>query len=437
MTDRLAGRLPAALTAYRVAATALVPLVPAWLARRVKRGKEDPDRLAERRGWATIDRPDGDLVWAHGASIGESLSLLPLVEAIARRGTPVLVTSGTRTAAEILARRLPAGARHQYVPLDAPPFWRRFLDYWQPHAALFAESEIWPGAVIELARREVPLILVNARMSERSFAGWSRAPGVARALMSRVALGLAQGEADARRLTELGVPSVGVAGNLKFDIAPPPADPAAVERLGVALARRTVWLAASTHPGEEGAVIAAHHAARARLPRLLTILAPRHPTRTGEVAGLLAAAGLSVQRRSQGGEPGEAPDVYLVDTVGELGLFFRAAPLAFMGGSLMPHGGHNPIEPARLGAAILHGPDVANHAEVYAALAQAGGALRLADGAALAAALPDLLADPAGLRGMARAASVAVEGFSGALERTMRAIEPYLPPARPDRVTVW
>ena len=433
----MAERLPATLIAYRYAATAIAPLVPAYLGRRAARGKEDSGRLAERRGYATLDRPAGAVVWAHGASIGESLSLLPLVDSIVRRGTPVLVTSGTKTSADVLARRLPAGARHQYVPLDCPPFWRRFLTYWQPHLAMFAESEIWPGAVMDLAVRDIPLALVNGRMSERSAAGWARAPATAKALFSRLSLCLAQSDADASRLTRLGAPAVRSVGNLKFDIAPPPADPAAVEELKTVLAHRPVWLAASTHEGEEDAAMDAHLAARSLLPGLLTIVAPRHPERADDVAGLAQLAGLSLQRHSAGAPIATETELYLVDRVGDLGLFFRTVPLAFMGASLAPGDGHNPIEPARLGNAILHGPTVANHAEIYEALDRAGGALCVENAAALASVLPGLLLDPAGLRNMARAASLTVDGFGGALERTVTMLEPFLPAPAPDRVTVW
>ncbi|HVL72763.1 MAG TPA: 3-deoxy-D-manno-octulosonic acid transferase [Beijerinckiaceae bacterium] len=421
----MSGALPAPLWLYRAGTALLEPAAVALLLWRTRRGKEDPQRRRERRGIATAPRPEGPLVWLHGASIGETLSLLPLGERLTRRGLNLLLTSGTRTSAELLSRRLPPGAVHQFLPVDVPRWVRRFLDHWRPDLVLFAESEIWPNVLTELDRRGVPIVLVNARLSERSARRWQKVPEAATALLSRFALCLAQSQADAERLSRLGAP-VAVAGNLKFDVSPPPADPRVLGQLSGLVAGRPVWVAASTHPGEEEAVLAAH-AAFAERPDLLTIIVPRHPVRGAQVASLAAAAGLAYARRSEGGRPDRDVQVYIADTVGELGLFYRLTPLAFMGGSLVPHGGQNPIEPAKLGAAILHGPHVHNFADVYAAIDRAGGALPVPDADALARSLADLLPDPGLTRDMARAAGDAVEALGGALDRTLRAIEPYLP----------
>ena len=377
------------------------------------------------------------MVWAHGASIGETQALLPLVEALAHRGLKVLVTSGTRTSADLLARRLPPGARHQFVPLDFPAAVDRFLDHWRPSLALFCESEVWPNFVIGLERRRIPLVLVNGRISERSHAGWARRPAIARALFGRFSLCLAQTAADAERLADLGAPVAGVSGNLKFDIPPLPADPAAVEVLSGVLAGRPIWMAASTHPGEDEAVFATHLAVRQRRPGLLTLLAPRHPERGGAIAQAARAAGLGAGQRSRGGRPDESADLHLVDTVGEFGLFYRLAPLVFMGGSLVPHGGQNPIEPARLGAAVLHGPHVANFAEIYGRLDGSGGARGVQDAAALATAVGEMLGQPAGLREMARRGRSEIEALGGAVARTLAAIAPLLPAPRPPGEAFW
>ncbi len=429
--------LPAPLVAYRIATTLLAPLAPALLTWRARQNKEDSDRLGERRGRPSRARPAGDLIWVHGASIGETQSLLPLIDALVGRGLKVLVTSGTRTSADILERRLPPGARHQYLPLDVPFLVGRFLDHWRPHLALFAESEIWPNILVELDRRRVPLILVNARLSARSFQGWRRVPGVARALFDRFALCIAQSGDDAGRLDALGASPVEISGNLKFDVAPLPADPAAVESLSGLFAGRPIWVAASTHPGEDEQVIAAHVAMRERRPGLLTILAPRHPACAGEIADYATSAGLATARHSHGERPASPVDLYLVDTVGELGLFYRLAPLAFMGGSLVPHGGQNPIEPVRLGAAVLHGPHVDNFREVYEMLDAAGGAQAVADYETLAAAAADLLGQPGRMREMARRGAGAVEQMAGALARTLRWIDPFLPPPRDPHEALW
>lgn len=417
--------LPKTLVAYRAVATAFSPLAPAFLRRRAARGKEDPERLGERFGQAGLARADGDIVWAHGASIGETQALLPLVEALVRKGQSVLVTSGTRTSAEILEKRLPAGAFHQYVPLDVPRYVRRFLDHWRPRLVLFAESEIWPSILTELERRRVPLALVNGRLSPRSFQGWQRAPGTARALFSRFTLCLAQTPGDAERLTNLGAPAVRTVGNLKFDVPPLPADPSTVEALSSRLAGRPIWMAASTHPGEDEAIIATHIALRAQRAGLLTLIAPRHPARGEDIAAYARSAGLGVTRRSRGEAAEATADIHLVDTVGELGLFYRVSPLVLMGGSLVPHGGQNPIEPARLGAAVLHGPHVFNFTDIYAELDRSGGAVAIESGR-LTATVADLLSRPGTMREMARAGAATISGLGGALAATLEALAPYL-----------
>ena len=418
--------MPFLLRLYHYGLAALEPAAAAILMARRRKGKEDPERMCERRGIAGRERPPGHLAWLHGASIGETMAILPLIERLSRRGVTVLVTSGTRTSADIIAKRLPPGAIHQFVPIDVPRYMRRFLDYWQPDIALFAESEIWPNAILALEYREIPLILINGRLSERSFRRWSRVPKLAEALLARFSLCLAQNMGDAERLQRLGAPHVAVAGNLKFDSPPPPADPRTVAALQGMIAGRPVWVAASTHPGEEEMVVAIHRALARRYPKLLTIIAPRHPHRGEAVAEIATDSALKPARRSLGEQPERDVDFYIADTIGELGLFYRLTPLVFVGGSLIPHGGQNPIEPAKLGTAILHGPHVHNFAEVYATIDRAGGALPVADAKALAAALEDLIADTALTREMARAGYEAVQSLGGALERTLRAVEPYI-----------
>jgi 3-deoxy-D-manno-octulosonic-acid transferase len=417
---------PLALRTYRVASGLLGPFTRLLLAERARRGKEERTRIGERRGEATRPRPAGRLAWLHGASVGETVSMLPLIERLVARGLTVLVTSGTVTSARLLEWRLPPGAIYQFVPLDVPSYVRRFLEHWRPDIALLAESELWPNLIVETDARGIPLVLVNGRMSERSFRRWQKMPDMIGALLGRFDLCLAQSRADADRLARLGAPRVGVAGNLKFDVPPPPADPLRLSGLTGLVGDRPVWVAASTHGGEEEQVIDAHLALMQRFPHLLTIIAPRHPARGEEVARIAEDARLHVGLRSRGLEPDGATDIYVADTIGELGLFYRIAPLVFMGGSLIPHGGQNPIEPAKLGAAILHGPHVHNFTDVYAALDKNGGALALADGADLATSLGRLFVDGAGVRAMARAASETVDSLGGAVDRTLQAIEPFL-----------
>ena len=416
---------PATLRLYEAGMGLLAPFAGAILDRRMLRGKEDPARRGERLGWAGLPRPAGPLAWLHGASVGETVSLLPLVERLAAKGVTPLVTSGTVNSARVMGARLPAGALHQFVPLDAPRFLARFLDHWRPGLALIAESELWPGIVAALARRGVPLVIANGRMSARSARRWARLPRTAGALMARVELCLAQSEADAARFEALGARDARCVGNLKFDAPAPPADPAALAAVTRALDDRPVLLAASTHPGEEEGVLEAHARLRNQVPGLLTILLPRHPERGAAVAALATGLGV-VARRSAGALPDGACEVYVADTIGETGLFYRAAGLVFVGGSLVPHGGQNPIEPGRLGRAVLHGPHVRNFAEVYAALDVAGGAAEVADAAALAEVGGALLADPGRLAAMGEAARVHLEGQGGATTRTMAAIKPIL-----------
>jgi 3-deoxy-D-manno-octulosonic-acid transferase len=419
-------RLPTLIRAYRAGVTVLEPAVLGLLYWRQRQGREERTRLGERRGYPSRARPAGHLAWVHGASIGETLSLLPVIERLTQRGLSVLVTSGTRTSAALIARRLPPGAVHQFVPLDVPRYIRRFLDHWRPNLTLVAESEIWPNTIVELDRRLIPLILVNARMSDRSYRRWQKLPRVIGALLSRFALCLAQTPTDAERLARLGAAQVAVAGNLKFDSPPPPADPRVVAHLSGLLAGRPVWLAASTHPGEEEVIITVHRALAARHPHLLTIIAPRHPHRGPEIAGLAQRAGLRPARRSEGVPPDRATDIYVADTVGEMGLFYRLSPVVLMGGSLVAHGGQNPIEPAKLGAAILHGPYVHNFTEIFAVLDAARGARVVEDSPALARAVNELLASGARTREMARAAAEAVQALGGAVERTLQSVEPFI-----------
>lgn len=418
--------LPLSLKTYRAATGLLGPFTGLLLRERARRGKEEKTRLGERRGEATHSRPTGRLAWLHGASVGESLSILPIAERLTQRGLSVLITSGTVTSARLIERRLPPGALHQFVPLDVPRYVRRFLDHWRPDLALVAESELWPNVLIEVDERHIPLMLVNARMSERSFRRWSRLSGMIGALLGRIDLCLAQSPADADRLARLGAPRVGVVGNLKFDSPAPPADPLRVSTLRGLISGRPVWLAASTHPGEEEQIVAVHKALGPYFPGLLTIIAPRHPQRGEDIAFIASDSGLKTALRSRGLEPDGATDVYVADTIGELGLFYRLAPVVFMGGSLVPHGGQNPIEPGKLGAAIIHGPHVHNFTDVYAALDRDGGSVAVQDAQGLANTVGALLSDVARLRAMARAAGETVEGLGGAVDRTMQAIEPFL-----------
>jgi 3-deoxy-D-manno-octulosonic-acid transferase len=420
-------RVPLVLQLYRLASTAAAQPLATWLlTQRIKRGKEDPARLAERYGQASVPRPSGPLVWLHGASVGELLAIVPLVERLRAMNFAVLVTSGTVTSAALAAQRLPAGAVHQFIPLDAPKFVAQFLDHWHPDLALFVESDLWPNLILASSDRGIPIILVNGRVSERSFQRWRLASGGIAALLERFDLCLTQSNADTQRYARLGASHITSIGNLKLDVPPPPVDRAILRDLKSAIGVRLVIAAASTHAGEETAVIGAHKRLRTKHSSLLTVIAPRHPERGRAVADMAKAAGLSVAQRSRGELPKSDVDIFVADTLGELGLVYRLAPIVFMGGSLASHGGQNPIEPIRLGAAVVHGPHVWNFAEIYDALDAARGAQAIADEETLTTCLSAWLTDPTSRTAVADAAMTTVRTLSGALERTLTALEPYL-----------
>lgn len=422
----MAKRIPRTFTTYRLLAAALTPLAGTLLKRRLVRGKEHPTRIGERRGEASVPRPDGPLVWIHGASVGELVAALPIVERLRAREFPVLVTSGTVTSAELASQRLPANVIHQFVPLDSPVFVKRFLDHWRPDLALFVESDLWPNLIFGTAQRHIPLILLNGRMSERSFARWQRLPKTIETLLEQFDLCLVRAPEDAERFGALGAPRIQTTGNVKLDVPPLAADIKVLTALRIAIAGRPVIVAASTHPDEEGLVLEAHRRLRLDYPRLLTIIVPRHPERGSEVAALAMSRNLETVQRSLGTLPNAATEIYVGDTLGELGLIYRLASVVFMGGSLIPHGGQNPIEPIKLGAPVVHGVHVENFADLYAALDKASGTGPVADATDLAVRLKALLGDSKMRGRLAAAGRKTIEALAGAADRSMAAIEPYL-----------
>lgn len=404
-------RLPLSLRAW-LALSHLVPLVaPALLARRRARGKEDPDRMAEKLARPGVPRPAGRLVWMHAVGLGEVLALPAL--AVALRvlipGLSVLITSSTRGSAEALAANLPEGALHQFLPLDCPSHARRFLDHWRPALSLWAERDVWPALVTETRARDIPLALINGRMNAASLRSKLRARRGFAALYGLFDHIGVQDEASAAHFAALGV-TAEVTGGLKAGALPLADLPGIRAANATALAGRRLWLAASTHPGEEAVAAAAHRALLAADPGAVLVIAPRQPARAGEALAACAAEGLVAQLLPADGRiPADLPAAaaLVVGRLGQMGLWYRLADAAFVGGSLAPVGGHNPFEPARLDCAVLHGPDTGNFAEDYAAFHAAGAALPVGDAAALAAAL----ADAAGLAALrSRAAAVADRG---------------------------
>lgn len=414
---------------YRLLTRLVQPMVPLLLTYRERRGKEDPLRRDERLGRASLPRPPGQLVWLHAASVGETLAVLPLLDALRaeRPAASFLLTTGTVTSAKIASERLGSRAIHQYVPLDAPQFVRDFLDHWKPDLGIFTESEIWPNLILESSARHIPLLLVNARMTDRSFKRWRRSKGMARPLFSRFNLVLAQNETLARRFTLLGAPQVKAYGNLKIDAPLPPIDLNEYARLRASLEGRPVLIATSTHDGEEQIVADAHRMLAADIPGLCTIIAPRHPERGTAIAQMLRAKGVSTAQRSTGAPIERGCQTYVADTIGELGLFYKLATVAFVGGSLVDRGGQNPIEAVRQGVLVLTGPHSSNFADAYRVLFEHNGAVEVRSASEMAEAARRLFADPAELARMRKRATEALSTVSGALPRTVQTLLGYIP----------
>jgi 3-deoxy-D-manno-octulosonic-acid transferase len=396
---------------------------------RERRGKEDPQRRNERLGQPRIPRPVGRLAWFHAASVGETNAILPLIAALRdeRPSLSFLLTTGTVTSAKLASERLGPRTVHQYAPLDTPQYVRGFLDHWQPDLAVLTESEIWPNLILETSARTIPLALVNARMTKRSYRRWRSNAGISRPLFSRFSLVLAQNEALVRRFKSLGATSIVAAGNLKIDTPPQPVDSAALNLLRPSLEGRPLLVAASTHEGEDAIVAEAHNHLRGTVPDLCTIIAPRHPERGTAVASLLKERGLNVAQRSLGALPDRTSDAYVADTIGELGLLYSLAPVAFIGGSLVDRGGQNPIEAVRQGAAVITGPHWHNFSDTYRALLDHEAVVVVRSATELAGAAGRLLGDQAELRRMRDRAAIALAALSGALPRTVEALLRLLP----------
>lgn len=425
MSERLARMM---LSMYRVAGSAAYPLAGPYVAWRASKGKEDRARSRERYGKASQERPDGPLIWVHAASVGETNAVVPLVRCILEYGVTVVLTTGTVTSARLVAERLGDHVIHQYVPLDLKPAVSRFLNHWHPDLAIIAESEIWPNTILELGARSVPQVLVNGRMSDRSFASWKKRSNIAEALFENLAHVVAQSEVDGERFRALGARPVTVSGNLKVDTPPPPVDETELFTLRRQIGQRPTWAAISTHDGEEAIAAEVHKTLQARHAGLFTVVVPRHPERADQLVNEIEAMGLKVARRSIGEQITPDTDILLGDTIGEMGLYLRLTEIAFVGRSLTAEGGQNPLEPAMLDTAVLAGRNVQNFRESYQRLLDAGGAKLVRDRAMLAGAVNFLLTNEAARRQMMVAGAATVEDMRGALARTLKALEPYIQP---------
>ena len=423
------------LKAYRIAMRAAEPLAPTILSWRQRRGKEDASRLDERLGQPSTARPEGTLIWIHAASVGETNAILPLIDGLRlqRPDLRFLLTTGTTTSAAHAGSRLAPCDIHQYVPLDSPRFVTRFIDHWKPDLAVFTESEIWPNLILATAARGIPLALVNARMSPRSYKRWMKQRAVSRPLFNRFSVVLAQTEKLSRWFADLGARHSRPSGNLKVDAPPLPVDQTALAALQLALGGRPRVVVACTHQGEDEIAADAHQLLAATVPNICTIIAPRHPERGPAIATLLRARGMTVAVRSAGQLPDAATEIYIADTIGELGTLYRLTTIAFLGKSLGvgpgSYGGQNPIEAIRHGTAVLTGPNVGNFQEIYQALFKQGGAVSVTNAATLADAVQRLLNEPAALAALNAGGLSALERLSGALPATIEALLPLLPTA--------
>jgi len=410
------------------ATTLAVPVLRLSLRRRAARGKEIAARLPERWGDDATPRPAGQLLWLHAASVGETISLLPVLSALAKADVGILMTTGTVTSADLLTQRLPElglqdRVLHRFVPLDVPAWVARFLDHWHPDAVAFVESELWPNLLGACRVRRIPTMLINARISAGSLRAWQRAPAMARSILAGFSRIHARGREDADRLLSLGARDVTSPGDLKFAAPELPAEPSTLARLRGLIGDRPVWVAASTHPGEEIEVAAAHRTLIADFPNLLTIVAPRHPDRGAELATALQAP-----RRGAGEPPPEGAGIWIADTMGELGLWYRLANAAFVGRSLLPPGGgQNPLEPARLRCPVVVGPYTDNFTDPIARLRDVHALVEVADAAGLAAAIAVLLRDGPSRSAQTQRACDAVQLYAGLPGHTAEVLLGLLP----------
>ncbi|MBO6718215.1 MAG: 3-deoxy-D-manno-octulosonic acid transferase [Rhizobiaceae bacterium] len=416
------------LATYRWSGAVAYPFVGGYVAWRATRGMEDRGRHRERYGRSAIDRPDGPVVWVHAVNDSETLAVCALIGRILALGINIVLTTGTVSSARIARERLGDRVIHQYVPLDLKPAVGRFLDHWAPDLAIIAESEIWPMTILELGDRRIPVVLVNGRMSDRAFAGWRRWPWLAEALMENLSIAITQSEKDAERFRALGARPVAVSGNLKTDIDPPPVDELELRRVMSQIGERPLWSALLTHPGEEAAAGEVQKLIMARFPGALTIIMPRDPSRGDAIESELSAMGLNVVRRSRRDKITGKSHVLLCDQPGESGLCLRLSDIAFFGGSLLGKGGENPIDAIALGAAVLSGQDIDYHREIYQPLMNKGGVRLVRDKEMLAGAVNYLLRNEEARRKIADGGAAALKGMRGALDLTVRSLEPFIHP---------
>jgi 3-deoxy-D-manno-octulosonic-acid transferase len=349
------------------------PFISAYLGWRAFKGREDKNRIRERVGFPTQPRPEKSLLWVHAVSVGESVAALTIIEAILKKYPEiyVLLTTTTVSSAKIIEKRLPKNVIHQFCPVDTPQAVKRFLNHWQPELAIWIESEFWPNLMHETQTRGIPTILLNGRMSRKSFSNWQKLKGLISPLLGHLSLCAVQSEEQASFFQALGAKTISVMGNVKVMMTPLGMDRDKYHSLKKNIGERPVWLAASTHAGEEEIVFKVHKSLQKEYPHLLTMIVPRHIERAPALQSLAAKEGLSSALRTTT-TTFEGVQVYIGDTLGEMGLFYALSPVVLMGATFVPKGGHNPIEAAQMGAFVIHGPHTFNNPQLYNVLAKLG-----------------------------------------------------------------
>ncbi|MEM8655381.1 MAG: 3-deoxy-D-manno-octulosonic acid transferase [Pseudomonadota bacterium] len=404
---------------YRALSTLALPFAARSAVGKLRKAGVSVDRAHERLGHATAQRPLGPLIWFHGASVGEAKSVLPLLDRIraVSPNTHLLLTSGTATSSKAVASRLPDGVIHQFSPLDGVGPLTRFLNHWRPDLCVLVESELWPNLLDLCARRDLPVALLNARLSDRSADGWKKFPATATYVLRGIVWAHCQDRRSRDHLRDMGLQSAEQGTNLKSILGAPRVTPQALDKAHAALGGRPVWVAASTHPGEEDLVLQSHKTLLHDHPNLSLILVPRHPERAPDIVSLVQNEGLSVAQRSAGAALSSKAQVYLADTMGETDLWYALSPIVFLGGSFSDVGGHTPFEPAAAHTAILHGPNYANFAEAYAAFLMKDASVEVRDLTALAAELHMLLTHPSRAAQLAQNARPLAPSGTDALDK--------------------
>ena len=413
------------LSIYRFVSYLSYPFVRVLLLVRKKKGKEDLIRGRERMGYYTKSRPEGRLIWLHGASVGECLSMMPLVNyLVTLENTQVMVTSGTVTSANLMEKRLPQGAFHQYVPVDLPMYTTRFIKHFHPDLAFFFESDFWPNMLMDAHKAKIPMILLNGRISDKSFKSWQRALFFIRPLLKMFTFGLGQTKEDARRMEALGFSKTDCVGNIKFSAVPAPYNEEELQKIRNQIGPRFAWLAGSTHDDEEMQAAGIHQKLKQKYADMLTIIVPRHPERCDELERKMQNIGLTVHRRSRGEDMNA--DIFLGDTIGEMGLFYRLADFVFVGGSLVKFGGQNMLEPMRIGACTFIGPYAFNFKEIVQRAKQANALVEVKDADDLAKTLDELKNSPDKVKEICQVGQEFANSETKVLQRVVDVLTPYL-----------